>query len=58
MAPLVYTLLALSGFLDYVFFAVAPDRFTPIGAAIIGAAPFYIALREAKLRRANVHLAR
>jgi drug/metabolite transporter (DMT)-like permease len=52
VAPLAYSQLVLSGFLDFLFFAVVPDRFTLLGAAIIVAATLYIALREAKLRKA------
>lgn len=52
VAPLAYTQLVVSGGLAYLFFAEAPDHLALLGAAIIVAATLYIALREARLKKA------
>ena len=52
VAPLAYVQLVLSGGLAYLVFREAPDPLALVGAAIIVASTLYIALREARLRKA------
>jgi drug/metabolite transporter (DMT)-like permease len=53
VAPMAYVQLVLSGGLAYMVFRETPDTFGLIGAAIIVASTLYIALREARLRKAR-----
>lgn len=53
LAPVAYLRLVLISIAGYFMFDEVPDMATIIGASIIIAATLYIALREAKLRRAN-----
>ena len=53
LAPVAYLRLVLISMAGYFMFDEVPDMATIIGASIIIAATLYIALREAKLRRAN-----
>lgn len=53
VAPLAYVQLVLSGGLAYLFFREMPDDVALIGAAIIVGATLYIALREARLKKAK-----
>ncbi len=52
LAPLSYLQLVFSCALAYVFFSELPDRLALLGAAIIVVATLYIALHEARGRRA------
>ncbi len=51
LAPLAYMRLVLVGIAGYLLFAETPDRMTLLGAAIIIGSTFYIARREAALRK-------
>jgi drug/metabolite transporter (DMT)-like permease len=53
LAPVAYLRLVLISIAGYFMFDEVPDMATIIGAALIISATLYIALREAKLRRAN-----
>ena len=53
LAPVAYLRLVLIALAGYFLFGEVPDLATVIGASIIISATLYIALREAKLRRAN-----
>jgi drug/metabolite transporter (DMT)-like permease len=53
LAPVAYLRLVLISIAGYFLFDEVPDLPTVIGASLIVAATLYIALREAKLRRAN-----
>lgn len=53
LAPFTYLRLVLVGLAAYWLFDEVPDEFTLLGAIIIIAATFYIARREAVLRKAN-----
>ncbi len=52
MAPIAYVQLVVSGGLAYLVFREMPDDTALVGAAIIVAATLYIALREARLKKA------
>jgi drug/metabolite transporter (DMT)-like permease len=52
LAPLAYAQLVLSGGLAYLLFRETPDALGMVGAAIIVASTLYIALREARLKKA------
>jgi drug/metabolite transporter (DMT)-like permease len=52
LMPLDFLKLVWAAFLGIVFFAEIPDFLTWVGAAIVFSSSFYIAWREAKLRRA------
>lgn len=52
VAPIAYVQLVVSGGLAYIFFREMPDNTALLGAVIIVAATLYIAIREARLRRA------
>lgn len=52
VAPLAYVQLVLSGGLAYLIFRETPDTLGMAGAAIIVASTLYIALREARLKKA------
>ncbi|MCP5075487.1 MAG: DMT family transporter [Rhodobacteraceae bacterium] len=54
LAPLAYMRLVLVGIAGYFLFAETPDTATLVGAAIIIGATFYIARREAALRKTQV----
>ncbi|HUC45082.1 MAG TPA: EamA/RhaT family transporter, partial [Hyphomicrobiaceae bacterium] len=43
-----------AAFLGIIFFAEVPDLLTWVGGAIVFGSSFYIAWREAKLRKAKV----
>lgn len=49
--PFDYARLIYASIFGFLFFAELPDRFTLLGAAIIVASTWYIAQREARLRR-------
>jgi drug/metabolite transporter (DMT)-like permease len=51
--PFDYVRLLIAGVVGFLVFAEVPDRWTLIGAAVIVAAPLYIALREARLGKAE-----
>ncbi len=53
LAPLAYMRLVLIGIAGYFLFAETPDAATLAGAAIIVSSTFYIARREAALRKAE-----
>jgi len=53
LAPLAYIQLVLSGGLAYLLFRETPDDLAMVGAAIIVASTLYIALREARLKKAG-----
>ena len=52
VAPLAYVQLVLSGGLAYLIFRETPDTLGLAGAAVIVASTLYIALREARLKKA------
>jgi len=53
LMPLDFLKLVWAAFLGIIFFAEIPDLLTWVGAAIVFGSSFYIAWREAKLRKAS-----